>query len=57
LYAPYLRPTSGLLAFLDKLKAENIKLAVGTSAPVSNVILRSMACHYVHILMPLSTPE
>ena len=37
LYAPYLRPTSGLLAFLDKLKAENIKLAVGTSAPVSNV--------------------
>ncbi|MDB5243246.1 MAG: family phosphatase [Spirosoma sp.] len=37
LYAPHLQPTSGLLAFLDKLKAENIKLAVGTSAPVSNV--------------------
>jgi beta-phosphoglucomutase family hydrolase len=37
LYAPYLKPTPGLLAFLDQLKAENIKLAVGTSAPVSNV--------------------
>ena len=37
LYAPHLRPTAGLIPFLDALKAQNVRLAVGTSAPVSNV--------------------
>lgn len=37
LYGPHLQPTPGLLPFLDALKAEQVKLAVGTSAPVSNV--------------------
>ena len=38
LYGPHLQPAPGLLRFLDALKAENIRLAVGTSAPVSNVL-------------------
>ena len=37
LYGPHLQPTPGLLPFLDALKARNVRLAVGTSAPVSNV--------------------
>lgn len=37
LYGPHLRPTPGLRPFLGALKAENVRLAVGTSAPVSNV--------------------
>jgi beta-phosphoglucomutase len=37
LYGPHLRPTPGLLPFLDALKAATVKLAVGTSAPASNV--------------------
>ena len=37
LYTPHLRPTMGLIPFLDALKAANVRLAVGTSAPVSNV--------------------
>ena len=37
LYGPHLQPTAGLLPFLDALKAQGIRLAVGTSAPVSNV--------------------
>ena len=38
LYGPHLQPAPGLLPFLDALKAENVRLAVGTSAPVSNVL-------------------
>ena len=38
LYRPHLQPAPGLLAFLDALKAEHVRLAVGTSAPVSNVL-------------------
>ena len=37
LYAPHLQPTPGLIGFLDALKAANVRLAVGTSAPESNV--------------------
>ncbi|MBC3785960.1 HAD family hydrolase [Spirosoma utsteinense] len=37
LYGPHLQPAPGLLPFLDALKVANVKLAVGTSAPVSNV--------------------
>jgi len=37
LYAPHLQPTPGLPEFLDALKAANVRLAVGTSAPQSNV--------------------
>ncbi|TAE23110.1 MAG: HAD family phosphatase [Cytophagales bacterium] len=37
LYAPTLAPTPGLLPFLNKLKAHNVPMAVGTSAPVSNI--------------------
>ena len=37
LYSPHLQPTAGLLSFLDALKAADVKVAVGTSAPVSNV--------------------
>lgn len=37
LYRPHLQPAPGLLAFLDALKAAGVKLAVGTSAPMSNV--------------------
>ncbi len=37
LYRPHLQPAPGLLAFLDALKAAHVRLAVGTSAPESNV--------------------
>lgn len=37
LYAPYQEPTTGLIPFLDALKANGVRLAVGTSAPVSNI--------------------
>ncbi|GAB3882577.1 HAD family hydrolase [Spirosoma agri] len=37
LYRPYLQPAPGLMAFLDALKAQHVRLAVGTSAPMSNV--------------------
>ena len=37
LYRPHLQPTPGLTDFLDALKAANVRLAVGTSAPQSNV--------------------
>ncbi|MVM37646.1 beta-phosphoglucomutase family hydrolase [Spirosoma sp. HMF3257] len=37
LYRPHLQPAPGLLAFLAALKAQGVKLAVGTSAPESNV--------------------
>ncbi len=37
LYRAALAPTPGLTAFLNALKAHNVRLAVGTSAPVSNI--------------------
>jgi len=37
LYGPHLARTHGLLPFLDRLKAANIPMAVGTSAPTANV--------------------
>ena len=37
LYRPHLQATPGLLTFLNALKAANVPLAVGTSAPISNV--------------------
>ncbi len=37
LYAPYLKPTPGLVDFMTALKAAQVRLAVGTSAPQSNV--------------------
>jgi beta-phosphoglucomutase len=37
LYRPHLQPAPGLLAFLSALQSAGIKLAVGTSAPQSNV--------------------
>lgn len=37
LYQPHLQPTPGLTVFLTALKANNFGLAVGTSAPVSNI--------------------
>ncbi len=37
LYRPHLQAAPGLLAFLDVLKTAGVRLAVGTSAPVSNV--------------------
>lgn len=38
LYRPHLQPAPGLLPFLAELKAQHVRLAVGTSAPVSNVL-------------------
>ncbi len=38
LYRPHLQPAPGLLNFLTALKAQSVKLAVGTSAPESNVL-------------------
>ena len=38
LYRPHLQPAPGLLDFLAALKAQGVKLAVGTSAPESNVL-------------------
>ncbi|MBD2705283.1 beta-phosphoglucomutase family hydrolase [Spirosoma sp. BT702] len=37
LYRPHLQTAPGLLDFLDTLQAKNVRLAVGTSAPESNV--------------------
>ena len=37
LYRPHLTPAPGLLDFLSALRARGVKLAVGTSAPESNV--------------------
>lgn len=37
LYRPHLRPTPGLMPFLNALQAQHIPAAVGTSAPESNV--------------------
>lgn len=37
LYRPHLQPAAGLLDFLGALKKQHVKLAVGTSAPMSNV--------------------
>ncbi|RYC71086.1 MULTISPECIES: HAD family hydrolase [Spirosoma] len=37
LYRPHLQPAAGLLSFLNALKAAHVGLAVGTSAPMSNV--------------------
>ncbi|GAB3494578.1 beta-phosphoglucomutase family hydrolase [Spirosoma knui] len=37
LYRPHLQPAPGLLTFLEALKTQGVKLAVGTSAPMSNV--------------------
>ncbi|WP_420147872.1 HAD family hydrolase [Spirosoma sp.] len=37
LYRPHLAPAPGLLEFLNALKAQHVRLAVGTSAPESNV--------------------
>ena len=38
LYKPHLKPTSGLIEFLDKCKSASIPMVVGTSAPMANVI-------------------
>ncbi|GAB3809147.1 HAD family hydrolase [Spirosoma humi] len=38
LYRPHRQPTPGLLDFLAALRAQSVKLAVGTSAPQSNVL-------------------
>lgn len=38
LYAPHLQPTPGFIDFLSALKAAGVRLAVGTSAPESNVV-------------------
>ncbi|MEM6643374.1 MAG: HAD family phosphatase [Bacteroidota bacterium] len=38
LYKPHLAPTAGLISFLDEMKARNIPMAIGTSAPVENVV-------------------
>lgn len=37
LYAQTLAPTPGLIDFLTALKSHNVPMAVGTSAPVSNI--------------------
>lgn len=37
LYRPHLQAAPGLFTFLNTLKAANVSLAVGTSAPISNV--------------------
>lgn len=37
LYRPHLQPTPGLVPFLSALKEQQVRLAVGTSAPESNV--------------------
>ncbi|GAB2592993.1 HAD family hydrolase [Spirosoma areae] len=37
LYRPHLQPAPGLLEFLSALQGQQIRLAVGTSAPESNV--------------------
>ena len=37
LYQPHLQSAPGLMSFLDDLKAQGVRTAVGTSAPASNV--------------------
>lgn len=37
LYAPTLTPTIGLVDFLNELKTHAVPMAVGTSAPISNI--------------------
>lgn len=37
LYRPHLRPVTGCIPFLENLKAHGVKLAVATSAPLSNL--------------------
>jgi len=37
MYEPHIRPTEGLLQFLDELKKSNTPFAVATSAPPANV--------------------
>ena len=37
LYKEHLKPTDGLMAFLEEAKAKDIPMVVGTSAPVDNV--------------------
>ena len=37
IYAPTIRPTEGLVAFLERLRAEGIVCAVGSSGPRENV--------------------
>lgn len=37
LYAPTLAPTPGLIDFLTELQSQGVPMAVGTSAPVSNI--------------------
>lgn len=37
LYRPFLKPTPGLIAFLEALRAQNIPVAVATSAPYANI--------------------
>lgn len=37
LYRPHLTPVPGLVDFIKSLKAQHVRLAVGTSAPESNV--------------------
>lgn len=37
MYQAHLAPTPGLISFLDSLKQHQVPIAVGTSAPVSNI--------------------
>jgi beta-phosphoglucomutase family hydrolase len=37
IYKPHIKPTDGLLPFLESLKENEAALAVGTSAPTSNI--------------------
>ncbi len=37
LYAPHIQPAKGLVALLESLKAQGVKLAVGTSASQGNI--------------------
>lgn len=39
IYAEHITPITGLLEFVDELKANGIKTAVGTSAPIENLEL------------------
>jgi beta-phosphoglucomutase family hydrolase len=37
LYRPHLKPTEGLISFLENLKQHQVPIAVGTSAPATNI--------------------
>jgi beta-phosphoglucomutase family hydrolase len=37
IYRPHIKPTEGLVEFLQSLKQKQVALAVGTSAPTSNI--------------------